>query len=87
MFLRGSWGVGFVHLLFLLNERFWGCLKSYATIPLLNFDVDPFGITSSVRPRLTRVALEMMSRLGRKSHSSASTALKKGHPAACGRLS
>ena len=30
-------GEVFVHLFaYYLNERFWGCLKSHATIPLLN---------------------------------------------------
>ena len=37
MCLRGSWGVSFVSLRVLLNERLWRCLTSHATIPLLNY--------------------------------------------------
>ena len=35
--LRGSWGVIRLSFVCLLNERFWGCLKSHATIPLLKY--------------------------------------------------
>ena len=48
--LRGSWGGEFfVHLSFLLNERFSGCLKSHATIPWLELRQLALGQESSRR--------------------------------------
>ena len=49
---RGSWGVRFCSFAASLNERFWGgCLKSRATIPLLEAPAEP---RHALRPRRAR---------------------------------
>ena len=44
--LRGSWGVRFVSCVCILNDRFWWCLKSHVTIPLLNKAMEADAIKS-----------------------------------------